>query len=195
MYKRLVVASMAKRILDCHSADGPSRSTRIRLTFIPPMMVADHLHCDVWHQITRQPLSAMRPKHAAKSESMSGDQTSERWERKNRFACNCEVRYISRSKTLISSTLVTFVVLSVDNCCLLLVKYKDPHCTATSPFLVQIDVVDRIAMARMRCTAPIGMLLMLACSIIYVMARDQVDVAGLPVEVGWELPTADSAVT
>ena len=187
---------MAKRRLDCHSADGPSRSTRIRLTFIPPMMVADHLHCalrrDVWHQITRQPLSAMRPKHAAKSE---WDQTSERWERKNRFACNCEVRLFHESKTLISSTSVTFVVVGVDNCCLLLVKYKHPRCTATSPFLVQIDVVDRIAMARMRCTAPIGMFFMLACSIIYVMARDQVDVAGLPVEVGWEPPTVDSAVT
>lgn len=35
-----------------------------------------------------------------------------------------------------------------------------------------------------RCTASIGMLLMLACSITNVMSRDQVDVAGLPVEVG-----------
>ena len=49
-------------------------------------------------------------------------------------------------------------------------------------------------MARMRCTASIGVLL-LTCSITYVMARDQVDVAGLPVEVGWEPPTVGSAVT
>lgn len=45
-------------------------------------------------------------------------------------------------------------------------------------------------MARVRCTASIGLLLMLACSITYVMSRDQVDVAGLPVEVGEE--TADN---
>ena len=32
---------------------------------------------------------------------------------------------------------------------------------------------------------------MLACSISYVMARDQVDVAALTVEVGWEPPTVD----
>lgn len=45
--------------------------------------------------------------------------------------------------------------------------------------------VDRIAMARMHGTACLCLLGLLACSISCVMARDQVDVAGLPVEVGF----------
>ena len=39
-------------------------------------------------------------------------------------------------------------------------------------------------MARLRCMAFTCLLVLLACSITGVMGRDQVDLAGLPVEVG-----------
>lgn len=140
-----------------------------------------------------QPLPAMRPRTRSPHRSVGRFKLTLSLGKKEPNIC--EVRHKTTHDASLEINQYTTAIALVAAAAVLKIflvrrERKPRVILARSPFPVPSDVVDLLTMARVRCTASIGLLLMLACSITYVKSRDQVDVAGLPVEVGEK--TADN---